>query len=300
MPNGPFVSVVVPVLDRAAMIGDLLDSLVAQDHAADQHEIIVVDNGSTDGTQRVVERHPVRLLSETRRSSYAARNRGIEASRGEVLAFIDSDCIAAPDWLRRLVEGSDQAEYGAFAGEVMPFRSETRMERYFSRRRAGQTAGTLAHPYLPYATTSNVAYRRAVLEQVGRFDATLRSGGDVDLGWRMQEQTGRRFAYRPAAVVWHRNRATIAAMYRQSYVYGEGIADLERRHPAFHRAFTARAGSPAWRNVPFELQHMLRAQRASWARNRRDVDTLLFLLYDALRKIAFNRGVRRGRRRASS
>ena len=294
--DAPFVSVVVPVLDRAAMIGDLLASLAAQDHPSERREIIVVDNGSTDGTPRVVENHPVRLLYEPRRSSYAARNRGIAESRGELVAFIDSDCIAAPDWLRLLVQGADAGEYGAFAGEVVAFQPATLMERYFARRRANQTARTLAHPYLPYATTSNVAYRRRLLNDLGGFDASLLSGGDVDLAWRMQERTGRRIAYRPDAVVWHRNRTTVAAMCRQSYVYGTGIADLERRYPAFHRDFTARAGSPVWRTVAFQLRRLMRARWMAGVRESRSLDPLVFAVYDALRNVAFNRGVRRGRR----
>ena len=279
------------------MIGDLLDSLVAQDYAADRHEIIVVDNGSTDGTQRIVERYPVRLLAETRRrSSYVARNRGIEASRGAIVAFIDSDCIAAADWLRRLMTGSEGPEYGAFAGEVAAFRPATRMERFFERRAGAAAGGDAGHPYLPCATTSNVAYRRSVLEQIGCFDATLRSGGDVDLAWRMQERTDYRFAYRPDALVWHRNRTSIAAMWRQSELYGEGIAAIEPLHPVFHRDHSSGAGSPVWRTALFQLKSMVGARRAPWMKGARDRRACV-PLYLALSRIAFNRGVRRGRRR---
>jgi glycosyltransferase involved in cell wall biosynthesis len=281
------------------MIGTLLDSLVAQRYPADRHEILVVDNGSTDGTQRVVERYPVTLLSETaRRSSYAARNRGIAASRGELLAFIDSDCVARPDWLGALCEGADDPAYGAFAGEVVAYEPVSRAERFQARRRVEQHAAMLRHPYLPCVTTSNVAYRRAVLDQIGPFDAGLRSGGDVDLAWRMQERTPLRIAYRPAAIVAHRNRSTFGAMWRQRRLFGEGIAALERRHPAFHRDHSAQAGSPLWRNALYQLKRMPTVPRARWFRGARGADAVAFLFYDALLEIAFNRGVRRGRRAA--
>jgi glycosyltransferase involved in cell wall biosynthesis len=293
----PFVSVVVPVLDRAGMIGTLLDSLAAQWYPADRHEILVVDNGSTDGTQGVVERYPVTLLSETsRRSSYAARNRGIAAGRGELVAFIDSDCVADPGWLAALVEGSDDPTYGAFAGEVVAFAPSSRPERFLARRRVAQHASMLRHPYLPCVTTSNVAYRRAALDRIGAFDAELRSGGDVDLAWRMQEQTPYRIAYRPAAIVAHRNRSTVPAMWRQQQLYGEGIAALERRHPTFYRDYSARAGSPLWWNALYQLKRLPAVPRARWFRGVRGADAVAFLLYDVLLEIAFNRGVRRGRR----
>src|SRR6185369_5861161 len=118
-----------------------------------------------------------------------------------------------PDWLAALADGSDDEGYGAFAGEVVAYEPMTRAERFQARRRVDQHAVMLRHPYLPCVTTSNVAYRRAVLDRIGPFDAAMRSGGDVDLAWRMQEQTALRIAYRPAAIVAHRNRTTFAGMW---------------------------------------------------------------------------------------
>ncbi len=294
--SAPTVSVVVPVLDRAGMIGDLLDSLVAQDYPAERLEVVVVDNGSTDGTHAVVARYPVRLAVETgRRSSYAARNRGIAESTGDIVAFTDSDCIAQPGWIRALVAGSEAPELGAFAGEVIAFEPVTRVERFFALRRRGQHAAMLRHPYLPCATTSNLAFRRAVLDEIGLFDASLRSGGDVDLAWRMQERTAYRIGYRPDALVAHRNRSSVGAMWRQSQLYGEGIAALEPLHPVFHREHSRRAGSPAWRAALYQLKVMLTA-RPPWMAPASGLDALAFRVYYALAKIAFNRGVRCGRR----
>ena len=95
-------SVVVPTYNRAALLLQVLRSLAAQRTEA-PFEIIVVDNGSTDGTRQVAAAFPgVRYVRETRPGSSAARNAGIAASRGEVIAFLDDDVVAEPDWLEAL------------------------------------------------------------------------------------------------------------------------------------------------------------------------------------------------------
>ena len=99
----PGVSVIVPVRDGVAEIGRLLASLQDLDYPADRLEVIVVDNGSRDGTAEAAARFPVTVLQEPVPSSYAARNRGARAARFPWVAFTDSDCAAAPDWLRRLM-----------------------------------------------------------------------------------------------------------------------------------------------------------------------------------------------------
>jgi glycosyltransferase involved in cell wall biosynthesis len=100
--NLPFISVVVPVRNGEAMIGDCIESILACDYPGERHEVLVVDNASTDRTPEVVSEHPVRLLNEPQRGVSFARNRGIAESSGEILAFIDGDCLADPSWLREL------------------------------------------------------------------------------------------------------------------------------------------------------------------------------------------------------
>jgi glycosyltransferase involved in cell wall biosynthesis len=93
----PFVSIIVPVYNGSRTIDALLTSLLALDYPPDQHEILIVDNKSTDDTRQRIQRYPVTLLEETEiQGSYAARNRGIEAAQGEILAFTDADCVVEP------------------------------------------------------------------------------------------------------------------------------------------------------------------------------------------------------------
>ena len=98
------MSVIVPVHDGAETIGRCLDALCGLDYPEHAVEVVVVDNRSTDTTREIVASYPVRLVEERGvQSSYAARNRGVMASTGEVLAFTDADCIPDRGWLRALV-----------------------------------------------------------------------------------------------------------------------------------------------------------------------------------------------------
>jgi glycosyltransferase involved in cell wall biosynthesis len=103
----PFISVLLPVYNGAATIGPALDSLVAQDYPADRYEVIVVNDGSTDDTARVVaERQDLRYIELPRNMGISpALNAGLDAARGEILVIFNDDCLAAPDYLSQLVLG---------------------------------------------------------------------------------------------------------------------------------------------------------------------------------------------------
>lgn len=107
----PVVSVVVPVLNRQQTIGRCSESLLRMDYPC--FEVIVVDNGSTDKSREIASTFPVRLASEGRKGPYAARNRGVELVQGDLVLFIDSDCIANEDPLRSLVKNVADESVGS-------------------------------------------------------------------------------------------------------------------------------------------------------------------------------------------
>lgn len=98
-------SIIIPVLDEAKYLESCLATLSSQKYPREHYEIIAIDNGSTDGSLDILERWPeIRVLHESKRDAYAARNRGIEAAKGRVIAFTDADCEVSADWLQRLHE----------------------------------------------------------------------------------------------------------------------------------------------------------------------------------------------------
>ncbi len=220
----PFISVVVPVRNGEAMIADCVESILACDYPPDRHEILVIDNASTDATAEVVARHPVRLLSEPRRGVSFARNRGIAEGRGDVFAFIDGDCLADPAWLRELARPFEDAEVGCVAGELRHLPGTTLAERQ-AVRMLGEWQRYAVSSNPPYAITANAAYRREVFEQIGPFDTRMPRAQDVELGLRFSERSPLRLAYAGEAVARHRHRSTQRGFFRQQlgWSYGAGL-----------------------------------------------------------------------------
>jgi cellulose synthase/poly-beta-1,6-N-acetylglucosamine synthase-like glycosyltransferase len=213
MPEPATVSVVVPVRNGAVTIRTCLEALLAQDWPREALELIVVDNRSTDATRTVVAQYPVRLLEERRvQSSYAARNRGVAAAHGDLLAFTDADCVPDPGWVRALAAVFEHADVGLAAGPIEAWRADRLVERYQAVH-ALRAERALRHPFLPFAQTANAACRRTVFDAVGGFDAACRFGGDLDFCWRVQRCTGMRLAYEHTAIVRHRHRTTWRGLF---------------------------------------------------------------------------------------
>jgi glycosyltransferase involved in cell wall biosynthesis len=209
---------VVPVRNRGALLRRCLDALVAQNYPKPLTEIIVVDNDSSDDTPEVALRYDVTLLFEREiRSSYAARNRGIVHSSGEIIAFLDSDCIPAPDWLTNLVAPFVDANVGAVAGTIDDAPPETICQELTAR------VQPFARPLrrgLKTLLTANAAVRRSALDAAGLFDECLPTGGDVDLGWRIQSNLHLDIAESVDAKVLHVHRLRFADVFAQYYGYG--------------------------------------------------------------------------------
>ncbi|MBM3668173.1 MAG: glycosyltransferase, partial [Actinobacteria bacterium] len=240
-PDGalPFVSVVVPVRNGEEMIGDCIASILACDYPAESREVLVVDNGSGDGTAAAIARHPVTALSEPRRGVSFARNRGIAAARGEVVAFIDGDCIADPEWLRELALPFADPAVGCVAGELRHLPATTAAERQ-AVRMLGEWQRYAVNSNPPYAITANAAYRRRALDEIGPFDTRMPRAQDVELGLRFNERSGLRLAYAEDAVVRHRHRPTQLGFFRQQlgWAYGAGLV------AAKYHAVDGRASAP--------------------------------------------------------
>lgn len=213
MPELPSVAVIVPVHNGAATIRTCLEALLAQDWPREALELIVVDNRSTDATQAVVGEYPVRLVEEDRvQSSYAARNRGVAASHGDLLAFTDADCVPDPGWVRALAAAFEDHRVGLAAGPIEAWRADRLVERYQAVR-ALRAERAVRHPVLPFAQTANAACPRVVFDAVGGFDDACPFGGDLDFCWRVQCRTGLRLAYEAAAIVRHRHRTTWRGLF---------------------------------------------------------------------------------------
>jgi cellulose synthase/poly-beta-1,6-N-acetylglucosamine synthase-like glycosyltransferase len=286
--------VIVPVRDGESTIADCLDSILATDYPADRREIVVVDNGSSDGTAALIRARSVRYVREHRRGVSNARNRGIAETDGEILAFVDADCLVEPQWLTELVRPFEDPEVGSVAGDLQHSPPTTVAERQSARLLGNwQRFAFTSNP--AYPITANAAYRREVMDRIGPFDPDMTRAQDVELGLRFQEKSGLRLAYAERATARHRNRTTQLGFFRQQlgWAYGAGLVGAK---------FEALGGDPVTppriREITSTLRGLGMVIRAG-ARRRGRVEWIEDAWFDLLRQVAWWIGARAGLRRGA-
>jgi glycosyltransferase involved in cell wall biosynthesis len=216
--QSPLISVIVPVYNGETTIAECIQSLLNQDISKEIYEIIIVDNNSTDKTKEIVKKYPVILREELIHTSYAARNRGIMASKGKFVAFTDADCIADKNWLKELLTGFEYPNIGAVSGTIHSIMGDTLIERFVDAINPYRKFSSL--PVSMY--TGNACYRKELVVYLGMFDEAMYTGGDVDLGWRLQIHTDYQLNTNDKAIVYHKHNITLRGLFKQYHRYGFG------------------------------------------------------------------------------
>lgn len=230
------ISVVIPIYNGEKDLPDLINCLKAQTYPAQQVEYLLVDNKSSDRTPAILAAAAtvpliIHSLAENKiQSSYAARNTGIRASKGDIIAFTDADCRPQPEWLETLIRPFADRDVGIVAGEVSPLPGKTIWEQHAAIEDTLSQKHTLAHPFCAYGQTANLAVRRQVLEKVGLFRPYLTTGGDADLCWRILRETSYRLEFAEDAIVRHRHRSSFQQLQSQWRRYGESNRYLHELH----------------------------------------------------------------------
>ena len=229
MKNYPFVSIIIPAYNCADMIGECIESLLAQDYPNDRYEIIVVDNDSSDNTAEVIKQYAVKYVLEKKtHTSYAARNTGARRAKGELLAFCDADQTAENQWLSALVRGL-QNGYAGVAGPMLGKVDSRGAVADYARSEA--TFRPAEHETdIELAPTGNVLYRRAVFEQLNGFFEQALSGADYDFSMRVVRELGLNIRYIPDAIVHHRSRVTLRRLLKHEARIAFGWEWVLQRH----------------------------------------------------------------------
>jgi glycosyltransferase involved in cell wall biosynthesis len=228
-----YASIVVPVYNRAELLRRCLTSLVAQTYPCTCFEIIVVDDGSTEdiatAAQEATEGWQGRfgLLRKANGGPASARNAGIRAAKGDIIAFTDSDCVADQDWLAGLIEELAKDGASGVGGSISNITPPGWIARYltcsnFYRHR-------VRHGEVDYLVTANVAFRRSALLQAGGFNEQPGVWGeDADLSFRLI-QSGHRLLLAPQARVKHYGVPnSLNGWANELFRYGRGNAILSR------------------------------------------------------------------------
>jgi glycosyltransferase involved in cell wall biosynthesis len=226
------VSIVIPAYNAANTISSCIEACYAQDYPG--REVIVVDDGSTDDTEDIVRRHPVRYLRQDNAGPASARNRGWRAATGEVICFTDSDCVPAHDWVSKLVEEYTSKEIGGVGGTYDIVNDHSLLASCVHEEIVQR------HLRMPrqvnYLGSFNVSYRRTVLEQIGGFYESYRmaSGEDNELAYQVIKR-GYRLIFTKDARVAHHHPEHLLRYLKQQFWHGYWRVKIYRRHPGMVR-----------------------------------------------------------------
>ena len=223
----PSISVIVCSYNGQRTIRECLEGLDRLEYP--NHEVIVVNDGSTDGTEEIARGFRVRLISTANEGLSSARNTGLRAARGEIVAYIDDDAYPDPQWLSYLAASFMTTEHAGVGGPNLPPAGDGLVAECVANAPGGPVHVLLSDTEAEHIPGCNMAFRRTQLEAVGGFDPLFRAAGDdVDACWRLQ-RAGMTLGFSPAALVWHHRRNSVRAYYRQQQGYGKAEALLERK-----------------------------------------------------------------------
>lgn len=272
------VSVVIAARNEAELLPSCLVSLLGQ-ATSFSWEIIVVDNGSKDNTEDIAksfaaEDPRIRVFLEPRPGTPKARNLGAKKAAGEILVFTDADCTFTPNWLAEITqpfrEPSSELPVGIVGGAVTSaFRrpdwptliehfADTLFQIWEGCDRTARFPG-----FLPWAPTCNLAIRKDLFDDLGRFEENWTIGYDPDLCWRVA-LNGFTVLYRETAEVFHLRRGSLWALLRQTYNYAYYNAALFSTYHhlwKFKLLHTAKERLAGW---PERLRAFLRQPKKFW------------------------------------
>ncbi len=244
--KAPLISVVICTRDRPEQLDNCLRHFDQQEYP--RFEVVVVDNAASgDAVRAVTESRPgpvtYRYVAEPRPGLSWARNAGIAAASGEIIAFIDDDEEPDRQWLAGLAAGFARAgDIGCVAGMIVPARLDTQAQEWFEwygghSKGRGFTADVFSRhgpqsplfPLPPFGTGANMAFRREALARIGGFDVAMGAGtptqaSEDTLAFTLVLLAGYRIAYEPAALTRHHHRRDIDSLARQLHGYGVGLA----------------------------------------------------------------------------
>jgi len=203
-------TIIVAVHNGEEVIEECIRSLENQSCPREQYEIIVVDDGSTDGTLDVLKKHSVIVIAQSRQGPAAARNAGVAKAGGEILLFSDADCVADSKWVENMVTPFGNPEIAGTRGRYRT-RQKSLVARFAQIEYEEKYEQLAKEKYIDFIDTSSAGYRRSVFiaEKGFRSVFDVASGEDTEFAYRLAKK-GYKLVLSPGAFVYHRHPATLS------------------------------------------------------------------------------------------
>jgi glycosyltransferase involved in cell wall biosynthesis len=235
----PLISIIIPVYNDAVRLRECLQALTNQTYPKELFEVIVVDNGSEESISGITDEFPfARVIYESKDSSYAARNKGVAAARGHVIAFTDADCIPSSQWLENGYKALSSVPGCGFVGGAIEvfYHNPNKPTWAEAWERVFGFPQQLVIEVARGVMTANAFTFREVVQKTGPFDERLRSLGDMDWAGKVLE-AGYTGVFSADAMVRHPARRTVRDILRRERRFAGGCYSLYKGCARLSRMF---------------------------------------------------------------
>lgn len=228
---GKKISVIIPTFNSSKELTKCLESFKTQTLSNENFEVIVVDDGSNDGTKDAVTKYPVRYIYQQNRGPAAARNNGANQAQGEIILFTDADCEPQPNWIEEMIKPLDDPQVVGVKGAYKTRQREPvarlvqiEYEHKYERMKKFQ--------YIDFIDTYSAGYRKDIFLKYNGFDERYPKASveDQEFSFRLSHD-GHKMVFNPDAVVFHKHSASLMGYLRKKYKIAFWKAFLLKRHP---------------------------------------------------------------------
>ena len=224
-------SIIVPAYNAAQTLEECLEALLEQSVPQDEYEVILVDDGSTDGTATLAQSYGVRVLTRQHRGPAAARNAGVDEAKDEIILFTDADCAPTRKWIEEMTRPFADPEVVGVKGTYLTRQREL-VARFVQIEYEDRYHRTAQQDHIDFIDTYSAGYRRDIFLANGGFDTTFPTASveDQELSFRLARK-GYKMVFAPEAQVYHRHDVSLIEYARRKFNIGYWKALLTQWHP---------------------------------------------------------------------
>ena len=224
------VSVIVPFFNSERYITRCVEGILQQSYPRENYEILMIDNNSADASAETVRQYPgIRLLSETKQGSYAARNRGLQEAQGEIIAFTDADCVPSQDWLHQIVTVLGRPELHLVLGRRQFGENSFPLSMLAAYdHEKNQYVFNSEKKELYYGHTNNMAVKKQLFEELGPFMEWVRGADTIFVQQTVNTYSCQVVQYCPEIEVSHMEIDDLRKAYKKYFIYGRSSTGYGR------------------------------------------------------------------------